>query len=96
MCQGCLDVVKKHYGHLPESEWGELLISATCYPFGGPEQIEPQLVAMREAGCNTLSECRAFAQRLMDRYMDEIEADDRCEHGIPPGTECSKCAKELR
>ena len=49
MCQKCADLVAKYLPNVWYSGRGvRFLISHTCFPFGEPEQLEPQLKAASE------------------------------------------------
>ena len=48
MCQKCLKAIQKYYPHLNDSEQRELLVGATCFPFGSPKMVEEQLAELRE------------------------------------------------
>jgi len=44
MCQQCQDLAIKYLSRwMPEEDMYEFMFSATCFPHGGPELIEPQL-----------------------------------------------------
>ena len=66
MCQQCVDVVTSHYGHLSAEDRAELLWSATCFPFGSPDQLEAQLIEMKAETDGTLEAAIDFAGRQMD------------------------------
>ncbi len=61
MCQKCVDLVKQYYPELPEDDYGDLLMSATAFPFGGPETVERQLKELREKTDGTLQGAIRFA-----------------------------------
>lgn len=63
MCKKCIALVKKFYPDLPESDYGDLLMSATAFPFGGPEIIEEQLRELREKTDGSLWGAIAFANQ---------------------------------
>jgi hypothetical protein len=74
MCEKCVEAVKRWYPELPENQWSGLLLGATCFPFGGPEQVEEQLKELREKTDGTLRGALKFADdemcAEMDRYQD--------------------------
>lgn len=70
MCQGCIDVTNRYYPHLSDEEKCELLWSATCFPFGGPEHLEPQLKRLRKRTDGTVRGAQAFADRSMSQQHE--------------------------
>lgn len=74
MCDQCALAVEWHYPDLTDEERGELLMSATCFPFGSPEQIEAQLVELKEKTDGTLLGALGFADMELDRQMTEYYA----------------------
>lgn len=53
MCKACSDLVREILPQVPDDQQYGLLMGATCFPFGGPELIAPQLreiARMFEAG----------------------------------------------
>ncbi|MCK5609331.1 hypothetical protein KAR91_46085 [Candidatus Pacearchaeota archaeon] len=48
MCQICVAAVKEYWPDLPESEYGNLLMSATCFPCGPPETTIVQVREMAD------------------------------------------------
>lgn len=73
MCQQCVDAVKRHYPKLPKRYYGELLMSATAFPFGQPEYIEKQLNKLRKHTDGTLGGAIAYAHRQLHRAMKKIK-----------------------
>lgn len=61
MCQLCVDAVKKWFPTVPKKQYGDLLMSATCFPMGDPQTIERQLRSMAEKGITTLEGASAYA-----------------------------------
>ena len=72
MCEQCALAVEWHYPNLTDEERGEVLMSATCFPFGSPELIEEQLVELKEKTDGTLRGALVFASAEMDRQMREF------------------------
>ena len=72
MCEKCIAAVEKHYPELSDEEGGELLISATCFPFGSPEQIEDQLIELKDKTDGTMGGAIAFAHKELDEAMSKI------------------------
>ena len=50
MCQKCLDLVIRFFPDATDRERLDLLWEFTSYPFGDPEKIEEQLLALSEKG----------------------------------------------
>lgn len=75
MCQKCIDAVKKHFPKLPKKHYGELLMSATAFPFGEPEYIEKQLKELKRKTDGTLGGAIAYAHRKLDEAMTRLRAD---------------------
>ena len=73
MCQKCIDAVKKHYPDLPEKDWGDLLMSATAFPFGDPETIERQLAEAKANSDGTMEGAIAYANKQLDEAMKKID-----------------------
>lgn len=46
MCQQCQALCDKYLPGIEPEKRRELLWEATCFPFGGPEHLEPQLAAI--------------------------------------------------
>ena len=71
MCQKCVDAVEQYFPAVKHEDVGVLLFGATCFPFGGPEDVERQLREMHDAGVSTLDGAHAYAEREMDAAMTE-------------------------
>jgi len=71
MCERCIEAVREVFPAVPDADMMTLLWAATCYPFGAPEDVRQQLVAMRDAGINTMDEACAYAETAMDKAMGE-------------------------
>ena len=52
MCNKCVKAVRREFPNVKESEYGDLLMSCTCFPFGSAETIASQLhdLALRTDG----------------------------------------------
>jgi len=75
MCQKCFDAVERYFPAAKGEEVMSLLWGATCFPFGGPEDIERQLREMHEAGVTTLDGAHAYAEREMDAAMKSVPVE---------------------
>jgi len=83
MCEQCALAVEWHYPKLSDEERGELLMSATCFPFGSPETIEAQLVELKEKTDGTLHGAIVWAHQELDRQMTEFrESHNAGNHGV--------------
>jgi len=69
MCQECQELVDRYYPHLSDGDKLDLLWSATCFPFGGPEHIEPQLRKLRKRTDGSLNQAKGFADWSMQQNM---------------------------
>jgi hypothetical protein len=74
MYQQCVDLVKKYYPNLPEKDYGNLLMGATCFPMGGPEYIEPQLIELIENTDGSLEQALGYAD--MQQYNMNSKGGD--------------------
>ncbi len=77
MCQGCLDAVNRHYPYFTEAEICEILMSCTCYPCGTSEQVEEQLIELKEKTDGTLGGAIAFTNEELDREYNEYKRIER-------------------
>ena len=69
MCQGCSDLMLKYYPHLSDDEKGALLMNCTCFPFGGPDLIEPQLIELKANTDGSLEQAMWWAEKKMDEQL---------------------------
>ena len=60
----------KYYPDLSESDWGELLMGATCFPFGSPEMVERQVIELKEKTNGTLGQALAYADTQLRKAME--------------------------
>lgn len=60
MCQRCVELVHEILPDVQPHEMGRLLFETTCFPFGEPEHLEPQL--------------RAIARTARDMGLPVVEA----------------------
>ena len=72
MCQKCVDMRDRYYPHLSESDYGELLMGATCFPMGTPEMIEDQLVELKRETDGTLWGALAYADKKLAEDMEAL------------------------
>lgn len=66
LCKKCCDAVDEFFPGLSIRDKHAMLWNATCYPMGCVDNVRPQLKEMRDAGCKTVEECIAFADRKLD------------------------------
>lgn len=69
MCEKCIEAVKKYYPGFFEDCYGDLLMGATCFPFGNPELIESQLAEVRKNSDGTLPGALAYSEHQLDQEM---------------------------
>ena len=79
MCQACVDAVKKWFPKVAEADYHDLLMSSTCFPMGGADDVERQLKEMAEKGIETVEAASAYACEEMFKVSREMNAtsDDR-------------------
>jgi hypothetical protein len=46
MCQKCLDAARRHFPDKTDEQRAGILIGATCFPFGSPEETDKQLAEL--------------------------------------------------
>jgi len=69
MCQKCVDAVKKYFPSLRKKDYGELLMSATAFPFGSPAYIEGQLKKLSHKSDGSLLGAIGYAHEQLDKQM---------------------------
>lgn len=72
MCEKCKLAVDWLYPSLSDSDKGHLLMSATCFPFGLPEQVAEQLMDHLANTDGTMQAAINRAHRQLDAAMKEI------------------------
>ena len=80
MSQQTFDLVKKYYPHLSDEDLGDLLMEATCFPFGSLEQVEKNLIELIENTDGTLEGAFIFANEKLDRQWAEYKANAELFH----------------
>jgi hypothetical protein len=75
MCQECVDIVKKYYPNLSENDQGELLLSATAFPFASPDYIEKQLKELVENTDGTLESALCYAENKLTEAWAEAKKE---------------------
>jgi hypothetical protein len=66
MCKLCVAVMHEIFPEVPEKEVGDFLMSCTCYPFGGPEELKKQLVDLRQKAGDDYKRCYAIADEELE------------------------------
>lgn len=61
MCEKCVAAVKKWFPKVAKKDYGDLLMSATCFPLCGAKMVKKQLRQMAKKGITTLEEASAYA-----------------------------------
>ena len=69
MCEECKNLIDQYYPDLSNGDQYELLFGATCFPFGGPESIEPQLKELIENTDGSLQAALCYANNQLDESM---------------------------
>jgi len=77
MCQECKNLVDRYYPHFTDAEKHDLLWSATCFPFGNPEDLEPQLRKLRKRTDGSLDAAKAFADTSMTKTSEWLQRAGR-------------------
>lgn len=73
MCQKCVDLVEKYYPSLPREQYGELLVGATCYPLGTPEEVEQNLIEALENTDGSLEGALWYSDYLITEFERKYE-----------------------
>jgi len=76
MSQQIYNLAKKYYPHLNDEDLGDLLMEATCFPFGTPEQVEAGLIELIENTDGTLEGALIFANEQMDKAWSEYKSNE--------------------
>lgn len=77
MCEKCVELVKKYYPNLPESDYGDLLMGATCFPHCGPEHLEPQLIELIENTDGSLGQALGYADMQLEKDWRKYKAFEK-------------------
>lgn len=83
MCQKCSDAVKAYWPDLPESEYKTLLMGATCFPFGTPEQTSQQLRDMAHKSGQNLDLALAIASEETEDALAQMNQQEQAK-GVKP------------
>lgn len=70
MCEACVESVRRYFPDATDANLADLLICATPFPAGGPQDVERCLREAHEAGCATVPEAIVWASEQMDRDME--------------------------
>lgn len=69
-----INLAKKYYPHMDDEELGDLLMEATCFPFGSPEQVERNLIELVENTDGTLQGAIDFTYKQMkEAFENQIQ-----------------------
>jgi hypothetical protein len=70
MCKQCVVALNEVFPEVPKEEWCNFLMDCTCYPFGQPEDVKKQLVALRgKMTTDDYHECYDIADKEIDEAM---------------------------
>ena len=72
MCEKCKLAVDWLYPKISDDDKFRLLMSATCFPFGSPEQVAEQLMDHLANTDGTVDAAIARAHRQLDKEMASI------------------------
>ena len=72
MCKECQDLIDKYYPQLTDDDKSEVLFSATCFPFCGPELLEDQLEVLKNETDGTLKGALLFASEQLKLTMKDM------------------------
>ncbi len=73
MCHKCVEAVRKHLPKIKEEDIGGLLISATSYPFGGPNDIEKEVMTIAKETDGTIGAAMARSDSIWEEdYQNSI------------------------
>lgn len=75
MCKKCDEAAQRHYPALSAEERWELLWGATCFPFGGPDMVEKQLIALKQTTDGSLGAALALADEETDAAMRNLKTE---------------------
>ena len=73
MCQLCVDLVHEILPSVPDDMMGQVLYETTNFPFGKPEDLEPQLRAIARLSRDMGLPVIETAYRLCDADMELYE-----------------------
>jgi len=71
MCEKCVMAVEWIYPELSWEDQYDLLMGATCFPFGGPMDVARQLLEAREATDGSLNQALGYADQKMREAMND-------------------------
>jgi hypothetical protein len=79
MCDKCIEAAHRYFPKVKDSDIGDLLFSATCFPFGCAGDVERQLrnLSRRKKYDGTLATAAAMADADMDRAMRRLQPNTR-------------------
>lgn len=69
MCEKCKEAIDKYWTGLPEPLIGELLMNATCFPFGDHNMVAKQLRQMSRRSNQNVEKAIILAHRDLDCQM---------------------------
>ena len=78
-CKKCFEAASAAFPSLTFEDRFDVLMSATCYPFGCVEDVGPQLDELVAAGCKTVLECCAFADEKTAAQMKRFHEQENAE-----------------
>jgi hypothetical protein len=73
MCKKCFDLVGQYFPSINEGERGEILFSATSFPFGDPDYIEKQLIELKANTDGSLMGAIHYTNSKFSEEMKEFK-----------------------
>lgn len=87
MCEKCVAAAHKYFPKVSDDDIGDLLFSATCFPFGDHTDVARQLrnLARRKRCDGTVATAAALADADMDRAMRHLPPNNQVNRTEPEG-----------
>ncbi len=76
MCKKCVDAVRLYFPDCPDAEVGNFLLCATPFPCGDGDDVERSLKDHHDAGCRTIGEAMARADKQTEDAMAELSREE--------------------
>jgi hypothetical protein len=72
MCNECYNAVTYFYPYLSDEDKYNVLIGATCFPFGNPQQVANQLFDLVENTDGSVTGALAYADKLLSDEWKKV------------------------
>lgn len=73
MCQKCFDAVILHLPKIPEDKISSVLMNATCFPFGSPENVESNILELKQNTDGSYNQILSYAKKQLDSEYDDFK-----------------------